>query len=289
MTAAPAHAADLLAAAIRATRSPVCVGLDPVIENLPAAISAGDAPDRIEQFSRGVLESIRGIAPAVKFQSACFERYGWQGVRALERVMGLAREQGFVLVLDAKRGDIGISAKHYAVAAANAGAHFVTVNGYLGPSGIIPFLEQGLGVFVLVRTSNPDSAGFQAARLDGGKSIAEWMASSVSELGRDRVGALGLSDVGAVVGATQSAEAALLRRAMPDQIFLIPGFGAQGGTADDVRAMVRRDRSADQAGVLVTASRSVIFPKPQGADWKESIRNAAAAFAGEVARAVAPT
>ncbi|MBX3378751.1 MAG: orotidine-5'-phosphate decarboxylase [Phycisphaeraceae bacterium] len=289
MTAAPAHAADLLAAATRATRSPVCVGLDPVIENLPAALSAGDAPDRIEQFSRGVLESIRGIAPAVKFQSACFERYGWQGVRALERVMGLAREQGFVLVLDAKRGDIGISATHYAVAAANAGAHFVTVNGYLGPSGIIPFLEQGLGVFVLVRTSNPDSTGFQAARLDGGKSVAEWMASSVSELGRDRVGALGLSDVGAVVGATQSAEAALLRRAMPDQIFLIPGFGAQGGTADDVRAMVRRGRSADQAGVLVTASRSVIFPKPQGADWKESIRNAAAAFAGEVALAVAPT
>lgn len=288
MTSTSAHVADVLSAAIRSTGSPVCVGLDPVADNLPQEIGAGEPPERIEQFSLGILEAVHGIAPAVKFQSACYERFGWRGVRALERSMAAARASGFVVILDAKRGDIGISAAHYAASARSSGAHFVTVNGYLGPSGIEPFLDEGLGVFVLVRTSNPDSAAFQGVITQSGRSIAEVMALGVRELGRTRTSSSGMSSVGAVVGATQSAEAASLRRAMPDQIFLIPGFGAQGGTAEDVRAMVRAGHAPERAGVLVTASRSVIYPKEQGSDWKSSILLAARKFADEVARAIAP-
>ncbi len=286
MSAQSSHAADTLCRAIRAAGSPVCVGLDPVLENIPVEVEGAHASDRIELFSRGVLESVRGIVPAVKFQSACYERHGWEGVRALERSMRLARELGFVVILDAKRGDIGISASHYAAAAKGAGAHFVTVNGYLGVSGIEPFLKEGLGVFVLVRTSNPDSAAFQASRTTSGATIAELMASSVAELGKSRLGTTGLSDVGAVVGATQSAEALALRHLMPAQIFLIPGFGAQGGTADDVRAMVRAGKMFDEGGVLVTASRSVIYPKSSGTSWRDSIRLAARDLATQILQAV---
>lgn len=280
------HAADALSRAIRAAGSPVCVGLDPALENIPGEVVGSHASDRIEHFSRGVLDAVRGIVPAVKFQSACYERHGWEGFRALERSMQSARELGFIVILDAKRGDIGISASHYAAAAKHAGAHFVTVNGYLGISGIEPFLKEGLGVFVLVRTSNPDSAAFQSSRTTGGATIAELMAQSVASLGISRQGSSGLSDVGAVVGATQSAEAAALRRLMPDQIFLIPGFGAQGGTAEDIRAMVRIGKGFDQAGVLVTASRSVIYPKSNGAPWQDSIKLAAHDLATQILHAV---
>lgn len=282
-------ASDALAGAIRAAGSPVCVGLDPVLENIPAQVSGASAWDRIEAFSLGVIESVRGIAPALKFQSACYERYGWEGFRVLERSMQRARALGFVVVLDAKRGDIGISASHYAAAARHQGAHFVTVNGYLGVSGIEPFLNEGLGAFVLVRTSNPDSGAFQSVRTAGGATVAELMASAVNKLGNTRRGISGLSEVGAVVGATQSLEAAALRRLMPDQIFLIPGFGAQGGTAEDVRAMLRPDKPPHEAGVLVTASRSVLYPKSQATDWRAAVRDAAGALAKQVQAVMSTT
>ncbi|MGH7241831.1 MAG: orotidine-5'-phosphate decarboxylase [Phycisphaerales bacterium] len=281
------RAADLLHDAVRASGSPICVGLDPVVENIPAEIQGSNAPDRIEAFSRTVLEAVRGIAPVVKFQSACFERYGWEGVRALERSMHLARQLGFVVILDAKRGDIGISAAHYAAAASASGAHFVTVNGYLGASGIEPFLKEQLGVFVLVRTSNPDSASFQAVATREHGTVAELMARVVAKLGSERMGLAGLSDVGAVVGATQSNEAAALRHLMPEQIFLIPGFGAQGGSAADVRAMARPGRRIEESGVLVTASRSIIYPKHESGSWQVAVHGAATSFAAEIREAVA--
>ncbi|MBX3389179.1 MAG: orotidine-5'-phosphate decarboxylase [Phycisphaeraceae bacterium] len=282
MIGTPTNAADVLCAAVRAAGSPVCVGLDPVLESIPGDIGEAAPHDRIESFSRGVLEAVRGISPAIKFQSACYERYGWQGVRALENAMKIARDLGFVVILDAKRGDIGISATHYAAAACNAGAHFITVNGYLGVSGIQPFLKEKLGVFVLVRTSNPDSAAIQAEALKAGGTVADLMASSVSRLGTTSLGSCGLSDVGAVVGATQSSEGAALRRNMPDQILLIPGFGAQGGKADDIRSMVRPSQSFEHAGVLVTASRSVIYPERGGIPWQDAIRAAAVDFATQI-------
>lgn len=272
--------ADRLDHAIRAAGSPVCVGLDPVIGSLPAEIRARHpeaAPRAIEDFCAGVLRAVAGVAPAVKFQSACFERYGSAGIEVLERSVELARSLGLVVVLDAKRGDIGISAEHYAASARALGADSITLNGYLGPSTLAPYLKEGLGLFVLVRTSNPDSDDVQAHRLGDGRNIAEMMADLVVAAGRERLGAAGLSDVGAVVGATKSAEGRALRARMPDQIFLVPGYGAQGGTADDVRALLR----SDGRGVLVTASRSVIYAKGDG-PWADAVAAATRTLSAEI-------
>lgn len=275
--------ADRLQAAIDRAGAPVCVGLDPVAERLPEAVRAAhhDPLAGIAEFGRGVLHATAGITPAVKFQSACYERYGSRGVAVLEEHIAVARSLGLVIVLDAKRGDIGLSAAHYASAATRAGAHAVTVNGYLGPSGVEPFIEAGLGVFVLVRTSNPDSDALQAGRMADGRTVACVVAEQVAALGRSRLGACGLSDVGAVVGATKAVEGRELRRAMPDQVFLVPGYGAQGGTADDVRALLRPDKR----GVLVTASRSVIYPETAG-PWQTAISDAAKRMREEISHAV---
>lgn len=271
--------ADRLDAAIRAVGSPVCVGLDPVLAQLPPELSARHAQpaQAITKFCLGVCRAAAGAVPAVKLQSACFERYGAAGFDALARTCEAARSLGLLVVLDAKRGDIGISAEHYAAAARGLGADAITVNGYLGPSTLEPYSKEGLGLFVLVRTSNPDSDAIQAQRLADGRSIAEMMADTVAGLGRARLGACGLSDLGAVVGATKSSEGRALRARMAEQVFLVPGYGAQGGTADDVRALLR----SDGRGVLVTASRSVIYAKGDG-PWMENIRAAARTLAAEI-------
>lgn len=276
--------ADRLAEAVSRAGSPVCVGLDPVYEKLPAELRSGaDHCDAIEAFSAGVIDACRSVVPAVKFQSACFERYGSRGVRALELCVKRAVDAGLAVVLDAKRGDIGISAEHYAAAAAGIGAHAITVSGYLGMSTVEPYLKAGLGVFVLVRTSNPDSDTVQSECLTGGETVAEMMARRVAALGKGWMGASGMSSVGAVVGATKAADAKALRAIMPEQFFLVPGYGAQGGTADDVRAMLTPARG----GVLVTASRSVIYPTSElGVAWQAAVSRAAKGFASEVAAVI---
>lgn len=279
------HPADVLSERISRVGSPVCVGLDPVLESIPAEVRARhhEPLGAVREFCRGVVGAAGKHAAGVKFQSACFERYGSRGVALLEEEIGHAAGLGLVVVLDAKRGDIGVSSAHYAAAARRSGAHWVTVSGYLGPSGVEPFLEAGLGVFVLVRTSNPDSDVLQAARLGDGRSVAEAVADMTAGLGRGRVGACGLSAAGAVVGATKSAGAGALRQRMPEQVFLVPGYGAQGGTAEDIRAMLR----PDGRGVLVTASRSVIYAARAGAEaWDEAVARAAAGLAREVAGVV---
>jgi len=279
------HFADALDAAIADIGSPVCVGLDPVLESLPAQVRelSPHAPDALRRFSVGVLEAVAGAVPAVKFQSACFERYGSAGVAVLEETMLLARRLGLLVILDAKRGDIGISAAHYAAAAVSAKAHALTVSGYLGASGVEPFLAAGLGVFVLVRTSNPDSDAVQSARLRDGHTVAELMGETVASLGAGHVGECGLSSVGAVVGATKSADGSQLRERMPQQVFLVPGYGAQGGGAADIRPLLR----PDGRGVLVTASRSVIYAPPIENDWRAGIHDAAERMAAEIRAAVA--
>ncbi|MCC5786369.1 MAG: orotidine-5'-phosphate decarboxylase [Phycisphaerales bacterium] len=276
--------ADQLADALDRSGSPVCVGLDPVAERLPARVREGRSPvDAIEVFCCGVIEAIAGAVGVVKPQSACFERYGPEGVGVLWRVIQRAREAGLIVVLDAKRGDIGLTAGHYAAGIAASGAHAVTANAYLGAGTLTPYLDEGLGVFALVRTSNPEGDAIQGARLDDGRSVAELVASELAEFGRAHTGARGLSAVGAVVGATKAADAAALRVAMPDQVFLIPGFGAQGGKANDLQAMVRPSaKAACEKGVLVTASRSVIYPESEGGRWEDDVRDAAIAMRSEV-------
>ena len=275
---------DRLVDAVRAAGAPACVGLDPVLEKLPAAVRAAN-PDRvaaIAAFGRGVVRAVTGHIAAVKFQSACFERYGAAGVGALWELQHEAAAAGLAVILDAKRGDIGVSAEHYAAAAAASGAHAVTLNGYLGPSTVEPYLNAGLGVFILVRTSNPDSDAVQATKLEGGRTVAEMMADQVAAIGAKRVGTNGYSEAGAVVGATKAEDGRALRARMPRQIFLIPGYGAQGGTADDIRAMLD-GRPECGGGVLVTASRSVIYAsEPNDARWEKAITRAAIAFATDI-------
>ena len=284
------HAADALCARVAKVGSATCVGLDPVIDRLPTSLAPANASDNgqcaraIESFSLGVLSAVATEAAAVKIQAACYERFGAEGYAAMGRVLAAARASGLAVVLDFKRGDIGISAEHYAASARATGSHWTTINAYLGNDGIAPFLAEGHGAFALVRTSNPSGDALQTLPLADGRTVAEAVADMVSALGAASIGASGFSALGAVVGATKRDEIASLRARMPHTIFLVPGYGAQGGTADDVRACF----TAPQQGALITASRSVIYPKAAaGVSWEQSIRDAARIFADEI-RAIAP-
>ena len=277
-TPAAINAADRLFARIEAAGAPVCVGLDPVAEKLPAILrpAAGHAAAAIAigEFSRGVIDAVAGIVPAVKIQAACFERHGPAGVAALASVLEHARTvDGLEVILDFKRGDIGISAEHYAASARDAyRSDWTTVSAYLGADSLTPFVGNGHGAFALVRTSNPSGDAVQSLRLADGRTVAEAVADLVASVGAASLGSAGFSALGAVVGATKPTDAAALRVRMPQQIFLVPGFGAQGGGVDDVLPCFR----ADGRGALVTASRSVIYAfEPADRAWHESVRRAA--------------
>jgi len=283
-TAITQHFSDRLIEAVREVGAPACVGLDPVLEKLPASVRAAhtDPVAAIGEFCRGIIQASSGLVAAIKPQSACFERYGAPGLALLGELCRQADAAGLAVVLDAKRGDIGISAEHYAAAARGSGAHSVTVNAYLGPTTVQPYLAAGLGVFILVRTSNPDSDSVQSLKLDDGRSVAEMMADHVATIGDPHTGTHGYSDVGAVVGATKAQDGRAMRARMPRQIFLVPGYGAQGGTADDIRVLLD-GRPETGGGVLVTASRSVIYAfEPGDANWIKSVRKAALGFAEEI-------
>jgi len=271
------HPADRLLEAIERAGSPACVGLDPVVERIPKAVAAvaGSPVDAIERFSRELIEAVTGVVPCVKPQSACFERFGSAGVAALERVVAHADCNGLEVILDAKRGDIGVSAEHYAEAAFAGASDWVTINAYLGDDGIRPFLRADRGAFALVRTSNPGGDQLQTARLADGRAVADLVAGMIARLGENALGAHGYSALGAVVGATKAEDALRLRALMPRQIFLVPGFGAQGaGVAEAMSCF-----NADGRGAIVNASRAVIYAF-DAADprWMESVRAAAVAF-----------
>ena len=279
------HFADRLLDACQQKGAPVCVGLDPVLERLPDAIDKTDPASAIEAFSLGVIDAVAGAVPAVKPQSACFERYGAAGVAVYHRVVRHAKDAGLLVVGDAKRGDIGTSSAHYAAGllAGDGGCDTLTVNGYLGGDGLEPFMEvaeaEGKGLFVLVRTSNPGGDAVQSLELKDGRTVSEAVGDVVADLGSRCVGQSGYSNVGMVVGATKPEDAAQLRERYPQQLFLVPGFGAQGGGAEDVRACFKPDGT----GALITASRSVIYAFEQGGDgWQRSVTAAAEQLRGDV-------
>jgi orotidine-5'-phosphate decarboxylase len=259
--------------------APVCVGLDPVLDRMPAALSGRAPAAALEAFSLEVIGACAGHVPAVKLQSACYERYGADGMAALTASMDAARARGLVTILDAKRGDIGISASHYAAAAVALGADWITASGYMGPDTLIPFLDAGLGTFVLVRTSNEGSDALQSLALADGRSVAEAVADMVEDLGVTRCGTHARSQLGAVVGATKPADGAALRSRMPRTIMLVPGYGAQGGTLADIRPLF----GESGRDALVTASRSVIYAfDADERGWASSVARAAESFAREI-------
>jgi len=290
------HFADRLLAAVERTGSPVCVGLDPVVDRLPDDLRrAGDGEaGRAAEFCRRVIEAVAASVPAVKLQSACFERYGPAGVEAYRRTVAAARDAGLIVIGDVKRGDIGPSAAHYAAGhlAPGGAPDAITVNAYFGADGTRPFIDAaadaGKGVFVLVRTSNPSAGSIQDFADAGGKRFHEHIAGQVAAWGGapGLLGASGYSCVGAVVGATYPAEARRLREIMPAQVFLVPGYGAQGATAADAVAAA----DADGRGILINASRSVIYaherPEYAGMAWLDAVAAAARAFADDVRSAL---
>lgn len=290
---------DRLLAEIARKGSPVCVGLDPLYERIPDVLRASSAGPAqclaaIETFCREVLEVVSPIVPAVKFQIAYFEIYRGAGLKLYFDLIGHARRLGLIVIGDTKRNDIGSTARAYA-AAHLAGVDTpdaITVNGYLGSDGLVPFIEvsreQGKGIFVLVRTSNPSSGEVQDFADSSGKKLYEHVAEGVAAIGAAEglIGAGGYSCVGAVVGATYPDEARRLRELMGRQIFLVPGYGAQGATAGDCAASFKPDGT----GAIVNASRSVIYAhtRPEYADveWTEAVAAATRAFAGDIQKAL---
>ena len=299
-TANQGYAARLHAACV-AKRSVVCVGIDPRFEMLPSEFRegrAGSAAARAEAFTlwaQELLDVVASLAPVVKPQSAFFELLGSAGVAALESVIAAAKERGLLVILDAKRGDIGSTAAAYAQAhLADAGADALTVNAYLGRDTLEPFVarcrDAGKGIYVLVKTSNPGSADFQDVALGDGGLVRDRVAGAVDALGREctAAGALATNavtadtvwaSVGAVVGATYPTELADLRAKMPQAPLLIPGYGAQGGGAEDCRSGF----GADGLGAVVNSSRGITFAFGKGdhaerfgdAGWRGSVEEAA--------------
>lgn len=282
----PQHFADRLLDACKTKEAPVCVGLDPVLARLPDAIGKADPVSAIEAFCLGVIDAVADVVPAVKPQSACFERYGAPGVAVYHKAVAHAKAAGLIVVGDAKRGDIGTSSAHYAAGllAEPHGCDSLTVNGYLGGDGIEPFHDvaaaHGKGLFVLVRTSNPGGDAIQSLQLKDGRTVSEAVGDVVADLGSTCVGDSGYSNVGMVVGATKPEDAAKLRERYPQQLFLVPGFGAQGGGAEDVKACFKPDGT----GALITASRSVIYAFEQGDDhWRTAVSQAASKLRYDIA------
>lgn len=259
---------DRLANAVLERKNPVVVGLDPRRAQLPPSLrpaenaSANELATSYETFCREIIDVVADKVPAVKPQAAFFEQVGPEGMMALGRIVRYATSKGLLVILDGKRNDIGSTATAYAHAYLGSesgwGADCLTVSPYLGEDSLEPFVEvcdaTGAGVFVLVKTSNPGSGFLQDQKIDG-VTVYRRMADCVESLSAQRIGTSGYGAIGAVVGATYPEQLAELRTAMPHCWFLVPGFGAQGGTAADVAAAF----DENGLGAVVNSSRGIIF------------------------------
>lgn len=302
---------ERLAKAVLAKKNGVCVGLDPRVASLPEGlkrdlVSAGGAengatqdPQRIaqaiEMFCCEVIDAVCDLVPICKPQAAFFEELGPWGMVVLHRVVLHARKRGLLVLMDAKRGDIGTTAAAYAAAYLGSGlqgtsawspwgADALTVNPYLGADTLEPFTkrcaESQSGIFVLVKTSNPGSSFIQDLEMQSGGTISQRVADLVESLSAKTRGELGYGDVGAVVGATYPAELEQMRQRMPSTWILIPGYGAQGGAAADVKLGF----DSRGLGAIVNSSRGIIFAYEQAkyrsqsggeSRWQDAVRRAA--------------
>ena len=296
---------DRLIDAIAATQNPSVVGLDPTDALVPPQIIDSfeeEVRESVEseeelpaaqravayfEFNRAIIDAIADIVPAVKPQIAMYEALGPAGVDAYAMTCEYAHQQGMYVLADVKRGDIGSTAAAYAhmLTGVTVPDHngqgtavydpwnvdAVTVNPYLGTDGITPFTTAAEAadkdLFVLVRTSNPSSSELQMLDLADGSKVYEHVADLTESWGSATIGRHGYARVGAVVGATHPEEGAALRRRMPHTFFLVPGYGAQGGTAADVRRMFDQDGS----GAIVNSSRGIIGAWKRSGRYRESM------------------
>ena len=255
------HWGDLVAAKV-AAHGQLVLGVDPAPEHAPLALHQSPSTF-LRRYTEVLMAAAHGIVGFVKFQSAFFEASGSAGIAELARAMALARELGYGVILDSKCGDIGSTAEAYArayLSPSHAGgtdleADCLTVNPFLGPGTVEPFVTRardfGKGLFVLVKTSNPDSGWLQDQRLDGG-SVSELVARLVAGWAEETIGASGIGAVGAVVGATHPEQASRLRKLMPKSTLLAPGLGPQGGDAGALTSLTTKT-----GPVLVSASRGI--------------------------------
>ena len=287
--------ADRLVEVVTRKRSQLVVGLDPLLDLLPmelrgeSVLGRAAAASSVARFSKGIIDAVGPYVVAVKPQSAFFEALGSDGVRALEEVCAYARAAGLLVLLDAKRGDIGSTSRAYAAAYLEPRddgvplADAMTASPYLGLDSVEPFLaacrREGAGVFFLVRTSNTGAADVLDLALSDGRPLWHHVAELVREWGEPLVGQGGMSSVGAVVGASHPRAVSEARRLLPRTPILLPGVGAQGATPADVA----RAFTAGPASALVTASRSVIYAyRETEVDWRAAAAAEAQRLAGEV-------
>ncbi len=272
-------ALDRLIEKIVEKQNPTVAGLDPKLSYIPDFIkeeafakygkTLEGAAEAILVYNKALIDALCDIVPAVKPQAAYYEMYGWQGVRALTETIAYAKSKGMFVITDGKRNDIGTTMEAYATAhlgvtdvdgteATAFGADALTVNGYLGADGIVPVInvskKMDTGMFVLVKTSNPSSGELQNLELEGSETIYLHMGNLCEEWGKELMGKYGYSGVGAVVGATYPQQLTELRKELTHTFFLVPGYGAQGGTAKDIAGAF----DSNGLGAIVNSSRGIM-------------------------------
>ena len=291
---------DRLIKAIDKTGNPTVAGLDPKLDYIPDTIKEkafaqygrgfDGAAAAILEFNKGLIDALCDIVPAVKPQCAYYEMYGWQGVKALADTIAYAQSKGMFVMTDGKRNDIGTTMEAYAAAHLGTtvvdgeeisafGADALTVNGYLGTDGIKPLCEickkGDKGIFVLVKTSNPSSGELQDMKLENGATVYEQMGRMCESWGEELPGKYGYSGVGAVVGATYPDQLLEMRQKAPHTFFLVPGYGAQGGGAQDAKNAFDKNG----LGAIINSSRGIMCAwKKQGLtedDFAKAARNEA--------------
>ena len=281
---------DRLISKIISMKNPTVAGLDPKLEYVPEYLrnafleedgeTLKAAAKAIFRYNQLLIDALYDIVPAVKLQAAYYEMYGHSGVKTMERTIRYAKMRGMYVITDAKRNDIGATMEAYTAAHLGTvnigstecepfGADALTVNGYLGSDGIKPLLatckERDRGIFVLCKTSNPSSGEFQDLLIDGVPLYAR-MGDKCEEWGADSVGTYGYSGVGAVVGATYPEQLIELRKRMPHTMFLVPGYGAQGGGAQGIAGGF----DENGLGAIVNSSRAILLAyKKEGCDERD--------------------
>lgn len=302
---------DVLQEKIRTMKNPTVAGLDARIEYVPEYIRQAayeqygvglkGACEAIYQFNVGLMDALCDIVPAVKPQAAYYENLGWQGMEMLERTIRYAKSKGLFVIADIKRGDIGSTATAYAEGwlsgADIEGQQFksfdadcVTLNGYMGSDSIKPFLEaakvEDKCAFVLVKTSNPGSGELQDVKTADGRTVYQVMGTLNESIAAGTEGKYGYTMAGAVTGATYPEQIRQLRADLPHTFFLVPGYGAQGGTAADVKYAF----DAQGHGAIVNSSRGIMCAWKKtggdGHDFAQAARNAAIAMRDDIAQFV---
>lgn len=268
---------EKLVSGIKKLNAPIVVGLDPTLNFVPkflldkAINEKGEtleaAADAIFAFNKAIVDAVYDLIPAVKPQIAMYEQFGIPGLMAYKKTLDYCHEKELLVIGDAKRGDIGSTSTAYAIGhlgkvkigsteIAPIDADFLTINPYMGSDSVVPFVEEckkhDKGLFILVKTSNPSSGEFQDQKV-GEKAVYELVGKKVDEWGLDTVKE-GYSDVGAVVGATYPEMGKVLRKIMPKAYILVPGYGAQGGTAAELKPFFNKDG----LGAIVNSSRGII-------------------------------